>query len=63
MKQIVKFVVYALVFGLSYAVAGADENNPQVRIQTNLGDIVVELDKTKTGQESLSAVATLTLPR
>ena len=47
MKQIVKFVVYALVFGLSYAVAGADENNPQVRIQTNLGDIVVELDKTK----------------
>jgi len=47
MKQLVKIAVSLLFIGLSVSVAVADANFPQVLVKTNMGDIVIELDKQK----------------
>jgi len=47
MKQLVKIAVSLLSIGLSVSVAVADANFPQVLVKTNMGDIVLELDKQK----------------
>jgi len=47
MKQLVKTAVSLLFIGLSVSVAVADANFPQVLVKTNMGDIVLELDKQK----------------
>ena len=47
MKQLVKIAVSLLSVGLSLSVAMADANFPQVLVKTNMGNIVLELDKQK----------------
>jgi len=47
MKQLVKLAVSLLTLSLSFTVAVADDNFPQVLVKTNMGDLVIELDKQK----------------